>query len=537
GEKTPSFFVSPSRGTYHCFGCSRGGDIFTFVEEIEGVQFQDALKLLADKAGVELRNVDPKAKSEYDKLYGLIESAVAYYEECLRENNEALLYLKNRGLTDATIKSWRIGFAKDSWSGLYDTLKKKGYGDADIDKAGFIISGNRGYYDRFRSRIMFPLSGANGKIVGFSGRIFLPYDKEKEKELAKYVNSPDTVLYNKSRILYGYDKAKTSMMRENTTVLVEGQMDLLMSHQAGVTNTVALSGTALTEDHLRMIKRFSDNLVLALDSDAAGFAASERAWRLAISLGLDVKAAKLPKGSDPALAALKDPEGFKTSIKEAKHIIEYLLEGIKEKDLDKRAFLLEVGKRVLPYVAEVGNKIDQAHFVGKIAGEIGVEEKHLWEEIDKLKRKIVSVTPAAVVEKQPSFFRKDVIARKILGIILWQEGEVAAKKEAKVDISLARAKYTLLAEEYGLARFEDMKDTKDLIFESELYYTGHEHLNRELAELERNLEREILEELFTEAMRELAESEKRNEIPRAEELLKKCQDISRKINEIKNRIT
>lgn len=552
GEKTPSFFVSPSRGTYHCFGCSRGGDIFTFVEEIEGVQFVDALKLLADKAGVELKSVDSKAKSEHDKLYSIVESAVSYYEECLNENNEALLYLKNRGLTEETIKHWRIGYAKDTWSSLYDTLKKKGYSDMDIDKAGFIISRNaaksavggspdaqsafRGYYDRFRSRIMFPLAGANGKIVGFSGRIFMPYDKAKEKELAKYVNSPDTVLYNKSRILYGYDKAKTSMMRENSCVLVEGQMDLLMSHQARVTNTVALSGTALTEDHLKMIKRFSDNLVLALDSDDAGFSASERAWRLAISLGLDVKAVKLPSGSDPADTALKDPEGFKLAIKEAKHIIEYLLEGIKEKGLDKRAFLLEVVKRVLPYVAEIGNKIDQAHFVGKIAGELSVEEKHLWEEIAKLKRNISPATSSPIVKEQkPGFLRKETIARKILGMILWQEAEVANKKEAKIDTSLARAEYTLLSEQYGLTRLEEMKDIKDLIFESELYYAGHEHLNRELAELMRNLERELLEERFTETMNALSEAEKRNELPRAEEMLKKCQDISKKINEIKNR--
>lgn len=531
-ERTPSFFVSPSRGTYHCFGCSRGGDIFTFVEEIEGVEFRDALKLLADRAGVTLKSVDPKQKSEYDKLYTILGEATAHFEENLRANNEALLYLKNRGLTDETIRAWRIGFALDGWSGLHGALKKKGYSDADMDKVGLVVSGERGYYDRFRSRIMFPLSNASGKIVGFSGRIFLPYDKAKEKELAKYVNSPDTVLYNKSRILYGYDKAKSAMMRDNTAVLVEGQMDLLMSHQALSINTVALSGTALTEDHLRMIKRFADNLVLALDSDDAGFAASERAWRLAISLGLDVKVAQIPKGLDPADFILKDNDGWTAAIKSTKHIIDFLMDSLKERlGGDKRTLRLEVGKKILPYVAEIGNKIDQAHFVGKIANELGLGEEHLWEEISKLKRKTSGgVSSALETPKKPLFLRKDVIIRKIFGLILWQEGE---KKEQKIDTKKGKEVYGTLAKEYELPKLSEIKDTKELIFESEVYYTGHEHLDRELSELLRNLERELLEENFTGLMIDMATAEKVGDLEKAGQLLKKCQEISKKINEIK----
>ena len=529
-ERTPSFFVSPPRGTYHCFGCNRGGDIFTFVEEIEGVPFGDALKILADRAGVVLKSVDPKAKSEYDKLYGLIEAAVEYYRECLSENNEALLYLKKRGLTDETIRAWRIGFAKENWSGLYDTLKKKGYADLDIDKAGLIVSGERGYYDRFRSRIMFPLANPSGKIIGFSGRIFLPYDKTKEKELAKYVNSPDTVLYNKSRVLYGYDKAKAEMMRENSTVLVEGQMDLLMSHQSGAINTVALSGTALTEDHLKMIKRFADNLILALDSDAAGFAASERAWKLAISLGLDVKVAQIPKGLDPADFILKDKEGWEIAISGAKHIIDYLFSGLKEKGLDKRTLSLEVSKKILPYVAEISNKMDQAHFVGKLAGELSMAEEHLWEEISKVKDSSSAALPPPA-EKKQEFFRKDVIARKIVGIILWQEGI----KGSVVDTEKAKENYQKIAENYGIEKFAEMKNKEDLVFESEVYYAGHERIPQELAELFRNLEKELLEENFSKAMIEIAQAEKSGEEDRADELLKKCQEISKKINEIKSR--
>ena len=529
-EKTPSFFVSPGRGTYHCFGCNRGGDIFSFVEEIEGVQFQDALKLLADKAGVTLRQTDPKQKLEHDKLYALVDCAALYYEERLRENNEALLYLKNRGLTDESIHAWRLGFALDSWGGLYNFLKGKGYGDEDIDKAGFVVMGERGYYDRFRARIMFPLANASGKIVGFSGRIFLPYDKKKENELAKYVNSPDTVLYNKSRILYGYDKAKADMMRENAAVLVEGQMDLLMSHQAGVNNSIALSGTALTEEHLRMIKRFSDNLIIALDSDQAGFKASERAYKLATALGLDVRVAKLPKGLDPAEQIKGDAESWKKIIGEAKHIIEYLLEEIKERGYDDRTFRVEAGKRVLPYVAEIGNKIDQAHFVGRLAGELDMREEHLWEELRKIKQNAGIPPSLKAEEKPPGLFRKELITRKIAGIILWQGGE----KEPKIDIKRAEKHYEELVVSYGIQKIIEMK-AGDMIFESEMYYAGHDNLDREVGELIRNLERELLEEQFSNAMHALAEAEKRGRLDEAEELLKKCQELSGKINIIKTR--
>lgn len=536
-ERTPSFFVSPSRGTYHCFGCSRGGDIFTFVEEIEGVEFRDALKILADRAGVTLKSVDPKQKSEYDKLYGILGDATSYFEQNLRGNNEALLYLKDRGLTDETIHVWRIGFAKEGWNGLHDTLRKKGHTDVDMGKVGLVIDGERGPYDRFRSRIMFPLSNASGKIVGFSGRIFLPYDKAKEKESAKYVNSPDTVLYNKSHVLYGYDKAKTAMMRENTAVLVEGQMDLLMSHQAGTTNTIALSGTALTEDHLQMIKRFADNLILALDSDDAGFAASERAWRLAISLGIDVKVAQIPKGLDPADFITKDKDSWGEAIKNAKHIIDFLMNSLKERfSTDKRTLRLEASKRVLPYVAEIGNKIDQAHFVGKVANELGINEEHLWEEISKIKHNTGTIPqPIVGKEKKPVFLRKDVITRKILGLILWAEEEGKTKKEQKIDTKKGRESYEELSKEYDLPKLSEIEDTKELIFESEVYYTGHEHLDKELSELLRNLEREILGEHITLAMIDLATAEKTGDLKKADELLKKCQEISKKINEIKNK--
>jgi len=210
--------------------------------------------------------------------------------------------LKKEVLKGETAKRFNVGYAPSGWSNLYEMLKKKGYPDVIMDKAGLIIKGEKGYYDRFRSRVMFPITDVSGRVVGFSGRIF---GTENEKT-AKYVNSPETELYNKSKILYGFDKAKLAIRKKGFCILVEGQMDLLMSHQAGLQNTVAVSGTALTEEHLKIINRLTDSLVIAFDSDDAGIDASRRGVDTALSIGMDVKIVALPKGLDPADLILKE---------------------------------------------------------------------------------------------------------------------------------------------------------------------------------------------------------------------------------------
>ncbi|TSC55177.1 MAG: DNA primase [Parcubacteria group bacterium LiPW_30] len=527
-ERTPSFFISPARGTYHCFGCNRGGDIFSFVEEIEGVDFASALKTLADKAGVELRAVDPKLKSEYERLYSVLEEATRFFENSLGANPSAKEYLAKRGLNVGTIADWRLGYADTNWSTLYDVLKRKGFTDEEIEKAGLSVLGNRGHYDRFRGRIMFPLSNTIGRVVGFSGRLF---DAPSKGEAAKYVNTPETPLYHKSSVLYGYDKAKRAMLQSNTAILVEGQVDLLMAHQAGTFNTVALSGTALTADHLQMIKRFSDSLIVALDGDDAGLNASERAFRLAISLGIDVKVARLPKDVDPADLIAKDKDEWNKVIKEAHHIVDFVLSSIRERKLDEPAFRREVGKRVIPYIAEISNKIDQAHFVGKVANELKVAEEHVWEEVKKLPNMPAIEDTIKGIEK-PNISRRNKIRATIAGITSWQEGI----KNPLIDPKTLRERYDALARTYDLMEIDlvppEEKEKMILVFENN--YNDEKKLSREVDELFINLELDCLEEKFERTMRKLKEMEEKGEIEKTGELFKECQEISKSINNLKN---
>jgi len=251
-EKTPSFFVSPSRNTFYCFGCGEKGDIFTFVERFEGLDFRGALKVLSEKAGVPITFESQTVRDERTRIYDVMKEAVSYFELTLKNEGKVKNYLSERGLTTGTVQRFQLGYAKSEWNALSDQLIKKGYSEKEIEKAGLIKLSDserprdkntykERYYDRFRGRIMFPIADASGRVIAFSGRLF-----PEEDGNAKYINSPETVLFNKSKVLYGYDKAKHTIRKANFSIVVEGQMDLLMSHQSGFPNTVALSGTALT---------------------------------------------------------------------------------------------------------------------------------------------------------------------------------------------------------------------------------------------------------------------------------------------------
>ncbi len=244
-EKTPSFFVSPDRGSYYCFGCGAKGDIFTFIEEFEGLDFKGALKILAERAGVPLVQYNKEKEGEKERLYKAMEEATKFFEKNLVENQEALKYLRERGLENKTIRDFRIGFVKNDWRELYSHLQMIGFTDIEIEKAGLAKKTEKGMYDRFRGRIMFPISDSSGRIIAFSGRIL-----EDDGKSAKYLNSPETPIFNKSSVLFGIDKAKDSIRKNNFSILVEGQMDLILSHQAGFKNTVASSGTAMTDSIL-----------------------------------------------------------------------------------------------------------------------------------------------------------------------------------------------------------------------------------------------------------------------------------------------
>jgi len=424
-EKKPSFFISPSRQIWHCFGgCSEGGDIFKFVMKIEGVEFGDALRILAQKAGVELKQQTPQYKqwqTERQRLYEICELATRFFEKQLEESKagkEAKKYFLNRGISKDSIKKWRLGYSPDSWQGLSDFLIGKEYKKEEVEKAGLSIKNDQGsFYDRFRGRIIFPIFDLNSQVVGFGGRVF----KEKDKaEVAKYVNTPNTLLYDKSRILYGLDKAKVEIRKKDACILVEGYTDVIMAHQAGTQNIVATSGTALTSYQLKIIKRYSENLILGFDMDVAGDSATKRGIDLAQSLGFNLKVTRLPEGKDAADIILKNPKEWQTTLKNPKSILEfYFQSAFSGRNPETPEGKKEISKILLPALKRIPNEIERSYWIQRLAGELKVKEENVEEELKKVKleEEIYGLEPEEQINL-PSKSRKELLEERLLTMLL-----------------------------------------------------------------------------------------------------------------------
>lgn len=553
-EKTASFFVSPSRETYHCFGCNRGGDLLSFIEEIEGFSFRDALKLLADRAGVRLTETDPSIDREREKIFSVLEAATVFFSHNLSKHKEASDYLRSRSVTDETIQSFRLGYAPAQWRALTEFLQNKGFAVDILEKAGLVIKNEkdrstasemsdthaarsvvRGYYDRFRDRVMFPIADNFGRIVGFSGRILPRANDTQDKSQAKYVNSPETEVFHKSRILYGFDKAKQAIRKQNAAVLVEGQMDLVLSHQARVAHTVASSGTALTKDHLVLLKRLADTLIIAFDADEAGLSAGKKGVDLALREGFDVRVAAIPMGLDPADVIRKNPGDWEKCVEHAQHIIDFYLKALSGKGYDMRVFRKKTSELVLPYIAQLGNTIDQAHFVGETARALHIPEAPIWEELKKISRSEASVGSADEYGEHtenslPQGERRQKIERKVLGILFWQEHV----KKSLVDREKLTGEYRMIVgdDDFKIMQNISPPEKNDLMFEAEIYYQDIADLPQEIELLLANLEEEVLKEKFVTAMDELRNAELKGDVAHATEILKTCQEISKKLSGI-----
>jgi len=403
-ERTASFSISPERGLYYCFGCGAKGDIFTFVQQFEGVDFNGALKILAERAGVELTTRDRKV-DDRAPVYECLEKATQRYQNELQKNNQALHYLKGRGITPETIAQFRIGYAPEEWRFIANTCTIEA--DKKIaERAGLIKRREESrelkveaaesqqkpsstphaplsdYYDRFRGRIMFPLSDSSGRIVGFSGRIFPETAVEKDGAPSpKYLNSPETEVFQKSRVLYGFDKAKFHIKRVGFAIMVEGQMDLLLSHQAGFRNTVATSGTAVSEQmaedlsaNLVVVSRLTPHLFLAFDGDTAGQKALSRAALVALSLGMNPKVVPIPAGTDPAEYLLKEgAEEWKARVKASEHFIVHQARTVKQKELTPHMLVREVKESVFPFLSRVVSPIEQKLYIEAVARELALD--------------------------------------------------------------------------------------------------------------------------------------------------------------------
>ncbi|MFA6215788.1 MAG: DNA primase [Patescibacteria group bacterium] len=456
-EKTPSFMVSRDKQIWHCFGCSEGGDIFSFVQKMENVEFIEALKILAGKAGVKLISENPELTSQRNRLLDVTQAAASFWHKVLLESpaaQKARDYLKKRQVSEQIIADFKIGYAIESWDSLVKFLKSspggeagRKFSDQEIFLAGLSVKKERGqdFYDRFRDRLMFPINDLHGNPVGFSGRTLNPNEKA-----GKYINTPQTLIYNKSLVLFNLDKAKSEIKKQDLAILVEGQMDVLaavqarlpapdatdiggqaglpaldfsgqaglpaldFSGQAGTQNVIASSGTALTLDQLKILKRYTKNLAIAFDTDIAGESAAKRGIDLALSEEMNVKVIVIPEGKDPDDCIKKNPADWFDAVKNAKSIMEYYFEKTFAKvDLAKAEGKKEAAKILLPIIVKIGNQIEQTHWLQKLGEALNVSEQILRESLvrpaDSQKQNL-SATPAKVTLDRNSMLAEQVLA-------------------------------------------------------------------------------------------------------------------------------
>lgn len=430
-EKTPSLYVSKDKQVWHCFGCGKGGDMFVFVSEMEGMDFAEALRHLAQKAGVELKGSDPLRSSQKIKLQEIIRIAARLYNRVLKESKAAQPardYLKKRGVSDEIIDRFQIGYAPAEWEFLFSTLKKKNVPEELLFQSGLTVRRERGtgFYDRFRGRVIFPINDQNGVTVGFGARALdgVPVpgggDPAERGEAAKYINTPQSMIYDKSRVLYALDRAKNRIKEEKQVIIVEGYMDVIASHQAGITNVVASSGTALTADHVRLLKRFTPNLLLAFDMDAAGESAARRGIDTALEQEADVRLVNLPSGKDPDELIRSNSEDWKKAIADARPVMDALIERIKARvDLSTVQGKKQAAADLLPIITKFANPIERAHYLQELARVLGVEEAVLRETLGRLRPAATTRTPAEASPIRSETSRHSLQAERLLGLLLF----------------------------------------------------------------------------------------------------------------------
>lgn len=520
-EKSPSFMVSPERQIWKCFGCQEGGDVFKFVMNRERMEFGEALRFLAAKAGIELKDYKPTREQQFkDKLLEINHLAGEYYHYLLIEHKsgqKALAYLLKRGITKTSIKSFKLGWAPEEWQGAQNFLvQKKKYKAEDVEAAGLIIKGGRnGFYDRFRGRVMFPLFDYRGRTVGFSGRVL-----DKEAKEAKYVNSPETLLYHKSDLLYGLEITKEMIKKANKTVVVEGELDAISSYQAGVKNVVAIKGSAFTQEQVELLKRFSEHAALALDADSAGQAATLRGLEMAEKAGLNVRIIKLKYGKDPDECAQKEARLWKDSVKEAVPVYDFYISAAVEKfGLDSPEGKRQISDMVAPVLAKISNQVIKAHYIKKLAEVLKVNETSVSEEVEKAERRLSflgekSDLKAASVNKENPSSRLEKLEEYILALILQEESGIkqrADKIETELLTESAVKKVIIklklwweINQEWKLNKFvdsldEELKGVVDLAYLTDLgkMTEDPERLELELIKMMGELKRIKIKEKMT----------------------------------------
>lgn len=423
GEKTPSLVISPEKQIWHCFGCGKGGDAFSFLMEMEGLSFPEAVRELAPKVGVILRNDNPETYSKRNRLLDIMALSVKYYHHILgtKTGEKYLAYLKKRGITQEIIDEWQIGYSLDSWDSLHNfliarPLEGKKYLSQEIFEAGLLTrkEGSNHFYDRFRDRIMFPVNDVNGNPIAYSARLNPEVVNDK---VGKYINSPQGPIYDKSRVLFGLDKAKSHIKNKDLVIVVEGQMDVIACHQFGYKNTVASSGTALTTEQVALLKRYTNNIALCFDADAAGQLAADRGIKEAMAAEMNISVIIIPSGKDPDEALRQDPSSFELAVTEAKPMMEYYFDkvtaGLDLSTVDNKK---EVAKKMLAMIAKLANKIEAAYWLKTTAQALETDENALRESLPK---ETIKETSSPIKTPQVALkAREEQLSELLLAIII-----------------------------------------------------------------------------------------------------------------------
>ncbi len=389
-EKTPSFVVSPAKQIFHCFGCGAGGNVFHFLMKHENLTFPQAVRSLSERAGISIPEVskrDEKIEDAKEPLYKANELAMEFFSRNLAEAKEgerARQYLEKRGIEKKTVQEFNIGYSLPQWDAAYRYLRQKGIETAALEKTGLIIrkdSGD-GFYDRFRDRIIFPILDLKKRVIGFGGRVL-------DDSLPKYINSPESTIYIKGENLYCLEKARQEIGKRGYLLIVEGYLDAIMTYQKGIRNAAATLGTALTQGHLRLIKRFTNNIVLVFDPDSAGKKAAIRSASLFIESGMKAKVASLSEGTDPdTFLREKGVEAFVDKLKNSEKLLDFVIRETKGKEalatIDEK---ISVVDEVLPLISRLPNKIERNAYVRRLAEELQLEEKDIFAELENRAQK------------------------------------------------------------------------------------------------------------------------------------------------------
>ncbi len=531
-EKTSSFVVSPERQIWHCFGaCQTGGDIFGFLMRRENMEFPEALRTLAKRAGVTLKSYQSTEKTAQKELiYELNHLAGEFYSYILlshKVGETARKYLEKRKVSKASIKLFNLGYAPDSWDSLIQFMQKKGYKLPDLATAGLVtVSEKNHYFDRFRGRVMFTLYDHRGNAVGFAGRLLDPDAKE-----AKYVNTAETPVYIKGNILYGLNTTKEEIKKENSAIVVEGEIDAIQSYQTGVRNVVAIKGSALTEMQVNLLKRYSENVILSLDTDLAGDAAAHRGIQIADKAGLNIKVATFDGAKDPDELIKKDPGLWRKAIGKAAPFYDYVIDNAAQKYDPKTAdgkkrIVLEVAK----FLAPIENAIVKTHYLKKLAKLVEVQQTDVEKEVDKQARREglgAQIKEPEVAPPVAGETRRSKLERYLLAILFQTEDRPRLGGVKFSNIALAKIyKKFQAAKNISTADFIKALPTElqPLADELYLYELGEEHESME------KITKELTELTIREKMEEL--SRKINKAKDSEEEDKLTQELNRLIQRV-----